>query len=220
MSQPQPPTQPPLPPAESRETYRLRTPVIVFWIWLAFALINVLDLAIQWHHRAALVYGAVLALGTGVAYACALRPRVIADATGITILNPLRDYIVPWAAVRAVDLGEAVQVHYTLPGGTDKVVPSWALFASSRSQLKADMRARRRAAELTKMSPSYARLPTEAKQTMARSGTQLIATQLDERAERAREAGATAGQAAATWAWLSVAALLVPCIALIILLLT
>jgi hypothetical protein len=220
MTQPQPPTQPPLPQTESRETYRLRTPVVVWWVWLAFAVINVIDLAIQWHHRAALVYGTVLALGTGVAYACALRPRVIADDIGITILNPLRDCRAPWGAIRAVDLGEAVQVHYTLPSGTEKVFPSWALFASSRSQLKADMRAKRRAADLTKISPSYSRLPAEAKETMARTETQLIATQLDERAERAREAGAAAGRPAVTWAWPSVAALLVPCIALIILLLT
>jgi hypothetical protein len=198
----------------------MRTPVVVWWVWLAFAVINVLDLAIQWHHRAALDYTAVLALGTGVAYTCALRPRVVADDTGITILNPLRDCMVPWGSVRAVDLGEAVQVHYTLPSGTEKVFPSWALFASSRSQLKADMRARRHAAQLTKTSPSYSRLPTEAKETMARTETQLIATQLDERAERARAAGAPAGQPAVTWAWWSVAALLLPCAALIILLLT
>ncbi len=198
----------------------MRTPAVVFWVWLAFAVINVIDLAIQWHHRAALVYGAILALGTGVAYACALRPRVIADDTGITILNPLRDCMVPWGSIRAVDVGEAVQVHYTLPSGTDKVFPSWALFASSRSQLKADMRARRRATELTKISPSYSQLPTEAKETMARTETQLIARQLDERAERAREAGAATGRPTVTWAWPSVAALLVPCIALVILLLT
>jgi hypothetical protein len=198
----------------------MRTPVIVFWVWLAFAVINVIDLAIQWHHRAALVYGAILALGTGVAYACALRPRVIADDTGITILNPLRDCIVPWGSIRAVDVGEAVQVHYTLPSGTDKVSPSWALFASSRSQLKADVRARRSAAQLSKLSPSYAKLPADAKGAMARTEIQLIATQLDERAERAREAGAAAAPPTVTWAWPSVAALFVPCIALVILLLT
>jgi hypothetical protein len=220
MTQLQPPTQPPPPQAQSRETYRLRTPVVVFWVWLAFAAVNATDLAVQWHHRAALVYGVVLALGTGVAYACALRPRLIADDTGITILNPLRDCIVPWGAIRAVDLGEAVQVHYTLPNGTDKVFPSWALFASSRSQLKADIRARRHAAQMTKLSPTYSQLPAEAKETMKRTETQLIATQLDDRAERAREAGAAAGQPTATWAWSSVAALLLPCIALVVLLLT
>jgi hypothetical protein len=219
MTQSQPPAEP-VPQTQSREIYRMRTPVVVFWVWLAFAVINVIDLSIEWHHRTALVYGAILALGTGVAYACALRPRLIADNTGITILNPLRDCMVPWGSIRAVDLGEAVQVHYTLPSGNDKVFPSWALFASSRSQLKADQRARRHAAQMTKISPSYSQLPTEAKETMGRTETQLIARQLDERAEQAREAGAAAGPPTLTWAWPSVAALLVPCMALIILLLT
>lgn len=215
MTQPQPPTQ-----TQPREVYRLRTPVAVWWVWLTFVVVNAIDLALQWHHRAALVYGAVLAVGTGVAYACALRPRMIADDDGIAILNPLRDCRVPWGAIRGVDVGEAVQVHYSLPDGTDKAVPSWALFASSRAQLKADLRARRRAAELTRLSPSYTRLPAEAKDTMARSEVQLIATELDQRAERARGGGAAAGQPTLSWAWQSVAALVAPCIALIALLLT
>lgn len=198
----------------------MRTPVIVWWVWLTFALVNAIDLAVQWHHRAALVYGAVLAVGTGVAYTCARRPRMIADDAGITILNPLRDCRVPWGAIRGVDVGEAVQVHYSLPDGTDKVFPSWALFASSRAQLKADLRARRHAAELTKLSPSYTRLPAEAKDTMARSHVQLIATELDQRAERARGSGAAVGQPTLSWAWLSVAALVAPCVALVTLILT
>jgi hypothetical protein len=214
-TQSQPPTQ-----AQPRETYRLRTPVVGWWIWLAFVVINAIDLAIQWHHRTALVYGAVLAVGTGVAYACALRPRIIADDAGITVLNPLRDCMVPWGAISAVDVGEAVQVHYSLPDGTDKVLTSWALFASSRSQLKADVRARRRAAELAKLSPSYARLPSDVKEAMGRTEAQLIARQLDERAERARQNGAAAGPPTLTWAWPSVAALVAPCIVLISLLLT
>jgi hypothetical protein len=177
-------------------------------------------LAVQWHHRTALVYVAVLAVGTGVAYTCALRPRMLTDDAGITILNPLRECRVPWGAIKGVDVGEAVQVHYSLTDGTEKVFPSWALFASSRAQLKADLRARRRDAELTRLSPSYARLPAQAKDTMARSAVQLIATELDQRAERARADGAAAGQPTLSWAWPSVAALVAPCIALIALLLT
>jgi hypothetical protein len=198
----------------------MRTPVVVWWVWLTFAAINAIDLAVQWHHRTALVYGAVLAVGTGVAYTCALRPRLIADDAGITILNPLRDCRVPWGAIRGVDVGEAVQVHYSLPDGSDKVYPSWALFASSRAQLKADLRARRRNAELSRLSPSYTRLPAEAKDTMARTEVQLIATELDHRAERARDSAAATRGPTLSWAWPSVAALVAPCVALITLLLT
>jgi hypothetical protein len=215
---------------QSREIFRTRTPVVVWWVWLAFAVINAIDLAIQWHHRSALVYGAILALGTGVAYACALRPRMIADDTGIAIHNPLRDCTVPWGAVRAVDVGEAVQVHYSLPDGTKKVFPSWAMFASSRSQLRADMRARRTAAQLSKTSKQYTRLPSEAKDAMARTETQLVAMMLDERAEQVRARTATPGQPTSgpstteqprlAWAWASIAAIAMPAIALVTLLLT
>jgi hypothetical protein len=198
----------------------LRTPVVVWWVWLAFALINAIDLGIQWHHRAALVYGAILALATGVAYACALRPRMIANNTGITIVNPLRDCSIPWGAIRAVDVGEAVQVHYSLPDGTEKVLPSWAMSSSSRAQLRADLRARRRATQLSKQSPAYSRLPDEAKEAMTRTEAQLVARQLDERAERARKDGATTGQPALAWAWPAVAAIAAPAIALVVLLLT
>jgi hypothetical protein len=192
---------------------------------LAFAVINAIDLAIQWHHRSALVYGAILGLGTGVAYACALRPRLIADETGITILNPLRDCTVPWGAVRAVDVGEAVQVHYSLPGGTEKVFPSWAMFSSSRAKLRAEMRARRRAAQLSKQSEHYARLPSEAKDAMARTEAQLVAMLLDERAQQEHARAATSGptsprQPRLAWAWSSVAAIGGPAIALVTLLLT
>jgi Bacterial PH domain len=198
----------------------MRTPVVVWWIWLAFALLNALDLALQWHHRAALVYGAVLALATGVAYACGLRPRMIADDAGIAIRNPLRDCTVPWGAIRAVDVGEAVQVHFSLPDGTEKVFPSWAMFSSSRAQLKADQRARKRATHLKKTSPLYNQLPDEARDTMGRTEAQLVAWQLDDRAERARANGTDAGQPTLTWAWLSVAVIAAPAIALVVLLLT
>jgi hypothetical protein len=203
----------------AREIYRLRTPVIIWWVWLAFAVVNAVDLAIQWHHRTALVYGAFLAMATGIAYVCGLRPRMIADDVGITILNPVRDCTVPWGAIRAVDVGEAVQIHYSLPDGTQKVFPSWAMFASSRSQLKADMRAQRRAAQLSKL-PSYAQLPSDAKDTMARTEAQLVARLLDERAEQARADGATTGQPTLAWAWPAVAAIAAPGIALVTLLLT
>jgi hypothetical protein len=198
----------------------MRAPIVVWWVWVAFVVINVIDMAIQWHHRAALVYAAFLAVGTGIAYACALRPRVIADDAGITILNPLRDCVVPWGAIRAVELGEAVQVRYSLPHGTDKVSSCWALFASSRAQLKADVSARRRDAGLSKLSPSFARPPAAAREITARTEAQLIATQLHERAERARAGVPAAGTPTASWAWPAIAALVAPCIVLAALLLT
>jgi hypothetical protein len=181
-------------------------------------LINVIDLAVQWHHRTALVYGAFLALGTGLAYTCGLRPRIIANEAGLTVVNPLRSCTVPWTAITSVDVGEAVQVHCWLPDGTEKVIPSWGLSASSRGQLRADMRARRRAAQVARVTPWQTYLP--AGDTTARAEVQLIAQQLAERAQRARAEGAAACQPTVVWSWASVAAIAAPAIALVTLLLT
>lgn len=204
----------------AREIYRMRTPVIVWWVWLAFAVLNAADLAIQWHHRASLVIGAVLATCTGVAFACAFRPRVIADDAGIVIRNPIRDCTVPWGEVKAVDVGEAVQVHFRMPDGTEMVFPSWAMFSTSRARLKAELRSRRRADELGKLSPSYRRLPAEARETMTRTDAEIVARTLDDRARRAHKAGAEAGTPALAWAWWPIAAMACPAIAAVVLILT
>ena len=85
-------------------------------MWVAFAVANVADFALQGASaRFAIVVSAILLTITGLAYALALRPRVIAEPSGLTIVNPFRDYHVPWAAIQAVDTGEWVRVHYA-PG--------------------------------------------------------------------------------------------------------
>jgi len=57
-------------PAAGREVYRLGTPVVLWWVWVAFALANVIDLAVQRSHlHTALVIDAIVLLVTGLAYA-------------------------------------------------------------------------------------------------------------------------------------------------------
>ena len=102
----------------NREVFRLAPPLIVWWVWVAFAVANVADFAIQGAPaRFAIVVSAILVTITGLAYALALRPRVVAEPSGLTIVNPFRDHHVPWAAIQAVDTGDWVRVHYA-PGGT------------------------------------------------------------------------------------------------------
>src|ERR1700761_3022627 len=116
-----------------REVFRLNAPVVIFWIWLAFAAVNVVDLALQATPRFALVVGLVVLTITGVAYACGLRPRVIADGSGLTVVNPLREFQLPWSAIRAVDVRDWVRFSCDAgPGGSGRarVVESWALFAT------------------------------------------------------------------------------------------
>ena len=84
----------------NREVFRLTPPLILWWVWVAFAVANVADFAIQGASaRFAIVVSAILVAITGLAYALALRPRVIAEPAGLTIVNPFRDHHVPWAAI-------------------------------------------------------------------------------------------------------------------------
>ena len=87
-----------------REVFRLAPPVIVWWVWLAFVVANIADVTIQGvsgsSGRFVMVVTGILATVTGLAYALALRPRVIAHQAGLTIVNPFRDHRVPWGRSR------------------------------------------------------------------------------------------------------------------------
>jgi hypothetical protein len=133
-------------PEPNREVFRLAPPLIFWWVWLAFAVVNIADFAIQGASaRFAIVVSAILVAITGLAYALALRPRVIAEPSGLTILNPFRDHHVPWAAITAVDTGEWVRVHYAPgPAAADPVssasgraISCWALYISARTKRRA-----------------------------------------------------------------------------------
>ena len=198
------------------EVFRLTGPIVIWWVWLAFAVVNIVDVAVQGSARFAIVVAAVLATITGVAYACALRPRVVASDAGLTVLNPFRDHRVPWGAVHAVDAHDWVRVHCGPVPGADgparwKTIDCWALFAPARSRLKAERRARDPAVR-----SAANRLPEEARGLVSLSAAQAIAHRLDERARRERARGAAAAAPTATWAWISLAAMAVPAVALII----
>jgi hypothetical protein len=97
----------------NREVFRLAPPLILWWVWVVFAVANVADFVLQGASaRFSIVVSAILLTITGLAYTLALRPRVIAEPAGLTIVNPFRDHHVPWAAIQAVDTGEWVRVHY------------------------------------------------------------------------------------------------------------
>jgi len=231
-------------PAASREVFRLTTPVVVWWAWVAFAVANLIDLAVQGSKaHSAFVIGAVLLLITGFAYTLALRPRVVADQDGLDIVNPFRDHHVPWPVIQLIDAGDWVRVHHTrdsspvtaveVPG---KAIECWALYVSART--------RRRAARGAPppRSGGFGAFNTYAQQLQANETTRLpagarylaslppakaIAARLDTRAtkERARPgksgraAPAPSGRVTARWAAVPILAVLAPAIVLLIALL-
>jgi Bacterial PH domain len=220
-------------PAETpgeREVFRLHAPVVIWWIWLAFAAFNVVDLALQASPRFALVVGLVVLTITGVAYACGLRPRVIADAAGLTVINPIREFRLPWSSIRAVDVRDWVRFSCSPEAkgaGRTRIIESWALFATARVKRNHTQRAQ----DYTAKTPALSRLPNEAQHLMSQPAVVIIAYRIEQRihAEQAARTAKTAGaapeaaasEAAVTsrWAWVSIAAMLVPAVALVIALL-
>jgi len=203
-----------LTPGQSK-VFRLPGAIVAWWAWVIFAAANLVDLAIQGRSHTAAEIAVSLAVITGLVYACALRPRIITDPGGITVMNPLRDHRVPWGSVTAVDLAESVRVHSTPEAGTtrEKVIHSWALYARRRNRLRAELVRQGRVRRLPRSSvESYGHSATEA--IANQSTAQIMAVQLDQLARDARERGAAAGPRVVSWAWGPMAAIVVPAIAL------
>jgi hypothetical protein len=233
-------------PEPNREVFRLAPPLIFWWVWVAFAVANVADFAIQGASaRFAIVVSAILVTITGLAYVLALRPRVIAERSGLTIVNPFRDHHVPWAAITAVDTGEWVRVHYapnaaatdaSPSSAASKAISCWALYISARTKRRAARPApRRRSGLLRPLSyssafitpgpePDYAersRLPEEAKYLASLPPAKTIAVLLDTRAGRERacrgpDSETQENPVTARWSWPPVAAVVLPALALLI----
>jgi Bacterial PH domain len=221
-----------------RETLRLHPPVIFWWVWVVFVVANVVDYAAQGlpSARFGALLAAVLLLVTGVVYTLALRPKVIEDGDGLTVVNPFKVHRLPWPTIEMVDTGEWVRVRYAAPaaagpGATPRVVHCWALYVSTRARRKLAVGAPapagvpRRLRGLVAAAPAggYAqpssRLPEEALRLAALPVSAAIAARLDSRAEKERKRGqANAAEpraAAAAWSWPAVATVAVPALILL-----
>ena len=137
------------------QVFRSPTAVIVWWVWVLFAVGNLIDLAVQGRDHLSLVAAAILVLVTGIAYVTAQRPRVIADSAGITIVNPLRDHHIGWAGVTQVDLADLLRVHTRQGPDDTKVIYSWAVHYSRRRKAAAEVKARRTAARMSSGRSSF-----------------------------------------------------------------
>jgi hypothetical protein len=203
--------------AGDREVFRSAGSLILWWLWAVFAAVTLIDLIVQGTGRSAVIMAVLVVAITALVYGCALRPRIVADAGGITVENPLRDHRVPWGAVEKVDAVHAVRVHCVAAPGTSKgqIINSWAVQSSPRATRAAEYRSRRQARRLGQP-PGYGRYPAGAQEALRRSPAEATARQLDERANRERAAGAAGGQPDGRWAWVAIAVMAVPLVALIV----
>jgi PH (Pleckstrin Homology) domain-containing protein len=205
---------------EKPQIFRSPTAVVVWVVWLLFAVANWIDLAVQGRDHLSVVAAAVLLLATGVVYVTAQRPRIIADDAGVTVRNPLRDHRIGWAGVAQVDLVDLLRVHCAWgPGGSggegsppgsggsrgvapqeqqhQKVISAWAIHYSRRRQFAAEARARRGARRSASAGPagfgrSYGSGSVREPASSAEAEAEKIVKLL--------QARATAARAEAVWA--------------------
>ncbi len=219
-----------------RRVFRSPVAVAIWWLWVLFAVGNLTNLAIQGRDHASLVAAFILLFVTGIVYVTAQRPRIVAGADELTIVNPVRDHRIGWAAVAGADPTDLLRVRCEWPAGDKtarQVIYCWAVHSSRRRQVAAEMRARRQPgpgsrggfggaggfgagglgwaggfAEPAEPSPEGDPLRVDP--------SRVIAT-LTARAERARldAPGAEAAAPASTWDWVSVASVVLPGLALL-----
>jgi hypothetical protein len=214
-------------------TFRSPFAAAIWWVWLVFALANLIDLAVQGRDHFSVVAAFILLLVTGVVYTTAQRPRIVAGDDRLTIVNPVREHRIGWAAVTAVEATDLVRVRCEWPPGADqgsagrrnkRVIYSWAVGSSRRRQVSVEMRANRarprppRGAGAAAGAGSAFATPAGDGQPSLASDVGPVVSALGAYADRARAVSARqqARPPVSTWYWPAVAAIVLPALALVI----
>lgn len=205
------------------QTFRSPFAAVIWWLWAAFAVGNLIDLAVQGRDHLSLVAAFILVLITGVVYATAQRPRMVAGPEELRIINPLRDHRVAWAAVAGFDSTDLVRVRCEWPGGK-RVIYSWAVHSSRRRQIAAQVRAerqtRRGAARAGRGSGAFGAAPEGPNPPPAPTvaDAERVISELTALAGQAKEAAPEqrAVSPVSTWYWPALAAIIIPALALLV----
>jgi len=212
-----------------RQIFRSPLAVVVWWLWVLFAVANLIDLAIQGRDHLSVLAAFTLILISGLVYVTALRPKMVADPDGLTIVNPVRVHRVGWAAVAGADTTDLLRVRCEWPaeGGTgtrQRAIYSWAVHSTHRGKIAAAARAKRQARRASGSGRmgfgAFGPPPPDNAPPPAPLGLDAakVIADLTERAEKARAAApdAQAAPPVSSWHWPAVAAIGVPALALLI----
>jgi Bacterial PH domain len=210
-----------------RQTFRSPFAVLIWWVWVLFALGNLIDLAVQGRDHFSVVAAFILVLVTGVVYTTAQRPRIIADDDVLSIVNPLRQHRIAWAAVAAVEATDLLRVRceWPLDNGQDaagqgsRTIYSWAVYSSRRRQVTSRVRVDRARPRPPRAAGRPFGAPADDNaQSAAMGDVGPVAAALGVRAETAHAAipGQQASPPVSTWYWPAFAAIVIPALALVI----
>ncbi|HKD87685.1 MAG TPA: PH domain-containing protein [Streptosporangiaceae bacterium] len=199
--------------AGGRTVFRRAGPLILWWIWVAFVLFNLIQVTINNPGYFAIELAAGLLTATGIAYATTLRPRVIATSEGLEVQNPVRDHVIKWGALNGVYLGDAVELScFRAAPRNEKTIYCWALYSERRSRAKSQQFGLRSWSRTSSRSGTAGEPPV-------RDSAQLMAAELGRRSTKAQEAGALPATLESRWAPLPIAFICIPAAALLALLL-
>ena len=223
---------------DDRQVFRSPVARAIWWLWTLFAVANLIDVAVQGRDHLSAVAACSLVLVTGIVYAVAQRPRIIADADGVTIVNPLRDHRVGWPAVVGFDTTELLRMRcaWLAENGAEsetRGLYAWAVHSSRRRQVAAELRTQRQEARGRSPRGGFggfgaggfgaggfgtgqrADAPPPAPLGL---DVDVVVTTLAERAEQAKLDAPDARPLppVATWSWPTIAAILAPAVLLAI----
>ena len=214
---------------DGRQVFRSPIATLIWWVWVLFAVGNLIDLAVQGRDHLSVIAACSLLLITGIVFATAQRPRIITDPDGLTIVNPVRVHRVGWPAVVGFDSTELLRVRCEWPaeGGTgtrQRAIYSWAVHSTHRGKIAAAARAKRQARRASGSGRmgfgAFGPPPPDNAPPPAPLGLDAakVIADLTERAEKARAAApdAQAAPPVSSWHWPAVAAIGVPALALLI----
>jgi hypothetical protein len=201
---------------DGKTVFRHVTPLVLWWGWAIFAVANFVDLAVTDHNFYVFKVTGLLLLVTGIMYACTVHSRVEADEQGVSIFNPVRSHHAGWGAVEGIYLGDSVEFSCVRPAPKKpKTIYSWALYSRRRSQARTQMQRNFFSPRRT----SSMRAPAEAAELASQPAAKIMAAELGRRALDARDHGAVGGVLESRWAVIPLAAMIIPAVLLIVVLL-
>ncbi|MFI6293177.1 PH domain-containing protein [Nonomuraea sp. NPDC050790] len=183
-----------------RQVFRSRFAYVLGWVWVAFVVANAVDLIVRYSGKSSMVAGAVLGVLTALIYLIALRPVTVVGERALTVRNPFRTTVMPWASVGDVTVSHAITVAPV--DGEEESVRLWTPTATARERAKAQGRgmAPARRGRL-RTEPSLTKAEQAAQEAFAgKTHADWVGDQITERAEAARRRKEEAGPVTTTWA--------------------
>jgi Bacterial PH domain len=194
--------------ADGRVAFRRGAPFVIWWAWIAFAIFNVVQIAIPDHDYFSIELAAGLLGVTAIMYACTVRPKVLADPEGVLVHNPFRSHRIRWGALEGVYLGDSVEFSCTRPAPKKgKTIYCWALYSGRRSRMKSQVRAQRTNSRMYGAARGAA---LEAQDLARQDVVQLMAAEIGRRTTEAKQRGVPGAVLESSWAWLPIIYVLVP----------